>query len=509
MKALSGKTLLMWIPALAGWLALGAVLGALGVPAWALLLLDLLATGALLWWIARPTVCIEARGFLLPDREGPSALTPYGNAAAWVSGFGTVGVIAAILTMGQGAFALVAGMVGGLLVSTHLLAPALAQADARSLPDWASARFGARGGRVVRGLLVASGIAIVAVQMGFAALVAEAVGVSPLAILPLVAALVLLAVLAGGLGTMLPAQAALFVVLLAGVLVPALWLGISRTGIPVPHLAPGALLHEIAVAENRLGIARGAGGWPTVALGLTALFGTLALPHTLVRWPVERGAGEARYFAQRGVAFAALVASAVPLFAIAAWADILTAALGSGIPPASLDTAREAVTGGIAALAPPAWLLAALGAGAVAAIVAACASAAFMVASAAGGDPARETAGGVLSRARWAASGAVIAGAVAAMVLPFDPLAAFLALLAIATSALLAPLVLGLTWPRLTAGGALAGLVVGGVWCLVAFALGWSAAGGAALVGLALSASASVAVSLMRRHDPAPAVRKS
>jgi len=168
------------------------------------------------------------------------------------------------------------------------------------------------------------------------------------------------------------------------------------------------------------------------------------------------------------------------------------------------ETAVQAVAGGIATLDPPAWLRAALGAGALAAIVAASASATLLVTSAVAGDPTKETAGGELSRLRLIAGVAVILSVLIALVMPVDPVAAFLGVLGFAASAYLAPFGLGLMWAGMTARGALAGFVAGAVPCLGLAGFGWGVADGLALVSLALSALASIGVSLAAKEATVP-----
>ncbi len=498
MNALSGKTLILWIAATIGWLAFTAVLDNLGVPVLLLLLLHILVASIVLFRIARNTMVDQGSAFLSPIREGPTALTPHGAAAAWISGFGTIGVVAAILMHGPVAYALIGGIVGGMVLTQTVLAPAFADSGARSLTHWAEWRFGGTAGRIAVFLLALTGITILTLQFGFVVLLADAVlGVSAWLLLPLIAILVLLAILPGGLATMIPAQAALYLILFVGIFVPAFWLGMSKTGIILPYVAPGALLHEIATAEDKLGLSREADTLVATLLGLTALFGTLALPHTLVRWPAERDGTEARWFAQRGTVLVILVLAAIPLFAIAVRADQLFAVLVNGTPLPSNETPAVALANSMATLNPPEWLIAALGIGALAAIVATCASATFLVTTTTGIDPERETIGGHLSRCRWIGTAAVTFAMALALFVPFDPLAGFLGLMTLAASAGLAPLFLGLFWFRMTARGALAGLVAGALTCAILFGFGLSVMDGVALIGLAISTLASVIASLM------------
>ncbi len=498
MNAPSGKGIALWIIATIGWLAFTALLETMGVSPCLLLWLHILAMGVVLWRIGRVTLVSESGAFLSPVRDGPTALTPYGAAAAWISGFGTVGVASVMLMQGPVAYMLIGGIVGGIVLVQTVIAPWLADSGARSLSDWVQWRFGERAGPIMTVLLVLTGIAILTLQFGFAALLAEAVlGVPGWQVVPLVAVLVLLALLPGGLETMLPAQAALYLVLFVGILVPALWLAMAQTGIVVPHLAPGALLHEIAVAEEMLALTRTMPPGQAMVLGLTVLLGTLALPHTLSRWTAERDGMQARWFAQRGTVLVFLILAAVPLFVIAVRAEQLFAALGEGMTVTSGETPRAALALAMATLDPPAWLIAAICAGALAAVVAASASAAFLVTTTLDGDPGRETAGGLLSRCRWAAAGAVGLAVLLALAVPINPVAGFIGLMTLAASAFLAPLVLGLLWFGMTTGGAVAGLLCGAMTCIILGAQGWGVMDGLALWGLAASTLASIIVSVI------------
>ncbi len=494
----------LWSVAGILWIAATALLGALGLSAPWLAVLHLAVLGAGLGWIGRRGAARGAVAFLAPPADGPIPLAPYAGTAAWISGFGTVGLVAALLMDGAAAYGLVGAVVGALTLSLMLVAPALSRARSRSLRGWFVERFGAGAGPVAAGALIAGALAMLTVQLGFAALVAEAVPGLPAGLAVSVTALLaMLAVLGGGMGTLARAQALLFVALAVGILVPAAWLGIARTGIAVPHVAPGALLHETQAAMARLG--EGAADDPVAAamLSLTVLLGLLAQPHTLVRWPAGARDGGSRVFARRSVVMAVAVMGAIPLLAIAARAWAYGAAVAQGGAMPAFDAPGTALAEAIALAEPPAWLLAASGAGALAAIVAACAGAALVVVDALSGDPARETAGGTVLRYRWTAALAVVLAAGTVLTVPFDPLAAFLALLAFSASAFVVPLLAGALWPGATAAGALAGAVVGGVAFAVSVLAGWHPTSGLAPLCVPLSAAATAIVSTVR-PGPAP-----
>ncbi len=507
MTMLSGKTMVMWLAAIFGWLAFSAALSRFGISASLLLLLNIAVTAVILVMIACKTTVREAQAFLAPFREGPSILTPPSVAVEWISGLGTVGTVVLMLMIGIDGFALVVGMVGGLVLSGGLIAPALAASGARTLPDWVAWRYGAKARMAAVLLFAVFGVMVIWVQFSFAAMLMEvAFGIPGFAGVLVVAILVLLCVLAGGMVTMVPAQAVLFVVLCTGVLVSAIWLGGLETGIVLPWLAPGALLHEIGVAEARLDISDGFvthDPLRATMLGMTGLLGTMAMPHTLMRWPMERGAAIARYFTQRTVVMVVVVVAALPLFAIAARAVALVPALATLTTPDVLDTPAAAITAMMRILDPPGWLHAALGMAGLAAIVASTCGAALLATCGLVEDMGRETAGGMLMRLRWGITITISFAALLAMTVTVEPVTAFLALMMLAGSVLLAPLILGLFWPRATATGALAGIIIGGAVSIASLILGgYSLFSGTILLGVGTSMVSMVLVSLMGAFDP-------
>ena len=502
MTTFSAKTLVIWLLAIGGCLALGAFLDNFGLSSAVVMGLNMVAITAALAIIARNTLVREAQSFLDPFQEGPNALTPPSVAAEWLSGLGLVGTVTLMLLIGIDGFALALGMVGGLVLSGTVIAPALAQSGSRTLSGWVGARFGDKAQAVATLLFAVVGLLLIWVQFALAGLVMEAAFEVPGPVgIVLAGILVLLCVSAGGMGTMVPSQALLFAVILVGVLIPAMWLGIAETGTLLPWFAPGALLHEIGVAEARLDLVEGFGAHDplrAMMLGVTGLFGTMALPHTLMRWPMTRRAQVAGYFAQRSVVLTVIVLTALPVLAIATRAAELVPALANLTTPDMYETPAAALAGMVRSLDPPSWLLAALGTAALAAIVASASGAVMLIACGSARGFEGETAGGVVMRLRWVVAVIVVIAMVLAVTVRIEPVSVLLALMVIVASMLLAPLMLGLFWPRATAGGALAGVVVGGICAVASLALNeHSLLSGATLMGVAASVVSMVLVSLM------------
>lgn len=476
------------------WLAATALLGSWGIGAGALMVLNALVILVMLVAIGRTTVVGEAHAFLSPGLPAYTLAAP-GAAAEWVSGFGVIGVVMAIASLGFEGFAVIGGLLAGYVISAALIQPALIASGARSLPDLIGRRAGPKASAFMTWVVYALCVLLLAVQFALAVGFADQAFAAPaIVVVVLLALLVLVSGSPGGLKTLVPAQAALFGVLCLGALAPALWVSVQAVGIPVPHIAHGALLHEIAVMEAGLsagdGFSRIEAG-RAVLIGLTVMLGTAALPHTHGRWFAEPDTQFAGRIAKRVVFLMLLVVCALPVIAVAARAaDLLPAFADRSTAPDLMRSVSQVIQ----ALAPPAWLLAAAGAAVLAAVVAASGSAALTAATVFDQHVERETAGGLLSRFRWSLFLGVLIAAVLAMAVGIDSVDGFLWLGSLASATLLVPLMLVLWWSGVTPAGIIGSVIAGALATLVLFFLMPVTLG---LLASGLSLSTAVIVSII------------
>ena len=477
------------------WLVLSFALTAWGAPVSVLMAFGFAVFLALIGWIAKKRSAVDAVSFLnvqTEDRnEAPAA------AAEWISAFGMVGLFAAITARWMEGFALIGGLIGGWALSTLLIAPLLSASGARSLPDWFGRRHGAAAARVVGAVVFFLTVMMIAIQAGLLAALMHYTAGIPTALTVLAFALILLVMVGGGgRSSLIPAQAALYPVLLLGLLVPLAWIAVQQDLVFVPHVASGAMLHEITAIEGRYGIPdRILHPWKPfdmAVVGLVTMLGTAVLPHTQMRVfqgaPPENASSEA----MTGILIL-LALAAVPVAAVILRAEalMLDGGLLDGLEP------QEVLTLAMQLFSPPGWVLTALALAVAAGAISASGSAALGAATAFDVSVENETAGGVLAQFRWLIALAVCAASILTVVVMPDVVDGFLWLVFFATASLFAPLLLSLLWHRMSGVGVIAGIVTGALTCLAIIGLGQHYGGlGVGLFALLASALASLLTSL-------------
>jgi cation/acetate symporter len=446
------------------------------------------------------------------------------TAGAFLSSVGLLGLAGLFFADGETAGAFLLGTVGGFVLLAVAILPFFKASGAATVPDFFASRFG---GRIFR--LVASALVVLIGLFFLAAEFAVAGGflarlfriTMPLGI-GLSAALVLVIAVLGGLRAVSLAAAADYILVLVASLLPVVLYAASEFGMPLPEIAAGAALREVATFPNAAIAAlsnavveipglpvTGLGPYERLALILTVVAGIAGLPHIVMRAGLSRSPAHARRSGAFAFLFVMLVVTAAPAYAafskfimldtlvgtpLAALPDwviafgriglvricgvdavsaaaVVKACAEAGL--ATLDPARLTLSGDLIVLAFPALadlpailgLLAVIGA--VAASLAAAGALLFAVASAVGFDfyvglfDRAAPAGRRLLAIRIALIGTAF---LAAWLAATDRTAmlrwAGLAL-SLSAAGIFPPLVLGLWWKRCTSLGALAGMLSG------------------------------------------------
>ena len=281
--------------------------------------------------------------------------------AQWMTGavfFATAGVL---YNLGQEGLALIAGWTGGFVLIAVLFAPYLHKSGAVTVPDFLGRRFAGVMPRAlgVLVLLVVSGGLLIAQFQIAGTVLSRAAGTALPALgheegVWLAAAVVLFSAFPGGMRSVSWVQIAQGALILAGILVPAALVSLALTGTPVPQLTLGEVHGLAGNAEAALGLpgtggagagVLGAGGGVagTVALALSVMLGTAALPALLQRMLAARRVSGARSSAVWAMLFAVLILITLPAYAVFARFELLDVFAQAG--------------GGMAAEALPRWLL--------------------------------------------------------------------------------------------------------------------------------------------------------
>lgn len=393
---------------------------------------------------------------------------PWWNASAiggeYLSAASYLGVVGLILVSGANALWFPIGYTAGYLMLLLFVAAPLRRSRAYTIPDFAEFRLTSKAVRRVTSccVILVCWLYIVPQLQGAALTVSITAGL-PAWIGPvLVVAVVCLVVMTGGMRSITFVQAFQFWLKFTALAVPAVFLLIVLAGNPeTPQAARQAF---------DSGTGDGVGSTPvqTISLLIGLLFGTLGLPHVLVRFYTNPDGRSARR----------TTLIVLPLLGTFYILPTVLGVLGRMFP---LDADRADAT----ALLLPAALIPGIGGQLLSALVIAGAFAAFLSSSSGlvvslAGVVSQEIFGGSVRGFRWSAVLGSLVPLAMALLSDSSALAGSIGAVFAFTASTLCPLLLlGIWWRGLTDVGAIAGMAAGALLCGSAY-LGapWAAANG-------------------------------
>jgi cation/acetate symporter len=468
--------------------------GPAGVIAISLVCLVTLVIGAFGLRLSRTTSDFYVAGRSVSAGWNASAI-----GGEYLSAASFLGVAGLVYSLGVDMLWFPVGYTLGYLVLLVLVAAPLRRSGAYTLPDFAEARLESRRLRALASVLVVGiGWLYLLPQFQGAALALSTVTGAPPQLGSLIVGVVVLAnVAAGGMRSITLVQAVQYWIKLTAISVPAfvllaIWL---RAGQPAPSGAvPGSPGWSDALA--------GHGGrehpvYATYSTILALCFGTMGLPHVLVRFYTNPDGRAARRTTLVVVALLGLFYVFTPVYGVlgrvylpslpeSVRPDSVTLLLPQAMSPGTLGTLLSAVLAG----------------GAFAAFLSTASGLTISVAGVIDQDLLdpllRRRSGGDIPRIqtfRLAAVVAVLIPYAASWLTPNVSLADTVGLaFAVAASTFCPMLILGVWWRRLSVTGAAAGLVTGGVLALTATTvtvLGGAASSGHGWVGALLAQPAA------------------
>jgi cation/acetate symporter len=460
--------------------------------------------------------------FFVSGRRVPSAYNGFVLAAIAVGGVGFLGYTGAAFFLGFDALAIGLGWTVGMLAAGILFAPYLRKAGAYTLPGFFGHRFRSRLLRATASAMQLPPTALLlAAEIKIAALIgALFLPVSFTFAVIVVAALIALIAILGGMRSVTWAGSAEFLVGAVGLVAVVTIVSIMLTSLPAPQLVYGGMFADLHRAEVTAGVASlkpdafamalpGPALQPALKpfvqpfgilgpidflmLFLSVALGIAALPSLLVRSGVTANVTAQRHSTGWGLLFVAAFAMTAPAVAtfvkltlfreialtpassLPAWLNGLSDlhllqiadANGDGVVGAAeLWIRRDLIVFALPqAVGLPYILTALIAASALAIALAASASHLFTLAASLAEDLYRPFAGRhALSRlvAVWAATAAAaIAVAVFLALAEIDPLKAALTAFAFAAAIFFPALLLAIWWRRASKWGVLAAMAVG------------------------------------------------
>jgi len=387
--------------------------------------------------------------FYVASRTVRPGLNASAIGGEYLSAASFLGVAALVLTAGAQMLWYPIGWTAGYLVLLVLVAAPLRRSGAYTLPDFAEARLGSRRVRALCSVLVvAIGWLYLLPQFQGAGLtLATAVDAPEWVGAAVVGAVVVVNVGSGGMRSITFVQAFQYWLKLTALLVPAAILLVIWAGDGSPRPTGGGAGWSMPLGEG------GQGLYTTYSIVLATFLGTMGLPHVVVRFYTNPDGRAARRTTLVVLALLGTFYLLPPIYA----------ALGRAYGADADDTV---------VLELPRLMLDGLAGDVLTGLVSAGAFAAFLstssgLAIAVSGVLAQDVLGGRYSGVTAFRVGAVVAVAFplsAALLAPDLSVARAVGLaFAVAASTFCPLLVLGIWWRGLTAAGAMAGLVVGGL----------------------------------------------
>ncbi len=283
----------------------------------------------------------STRGFYVAGQGVPAVCNGMATAADWMSAASFISMAGMISFMGYRGSVYLLGWTGGYVLLALLLAPYLRKFGKFTVPDFVGDRYYSNFARLVA-IFCAIFISFtyVAGQMRGVGVVFSRfleVDVNTGVVIGMV--LVFLYATMGGMKGITWTQVAQYCVLIVAYIIPAIAISMQLTGQPIPQLGFGAtilegeragihLLEAIDHIHRDLGLPEYSGAFAIgspdminmIAITIALMVGTAGLPHVIIRFYTVRTVHAARWSAVWAILFIALLYTTAP--AIAAFARV-------------------------------------------------------------------------------------------------------------------------------------------------------------------------------------------
>ncbi len=249
------------------------------------------------------------------------------TAADWMSAASFISMAGIIAFMGYDGTVYLMGWTGGYVILALLLAPYLRKFGEFTVPDFIGTRYYSSAARIVAVVcLIAISFTYIAGQMRGVGIVFSQFLDIPITWGVIVGmAVVFMYAVLGGMKGITYTQVAQYCVLIFAYLVPAIFISMLITGIPVPQLGLGATVADgsgMAVLDRldqtltELGFAAytesAKSGIDVFAITMALMLGTAGLPHVIVRFFTVPKVSDARRSAGYALLFIAILYTTAP-----------------------------------------------------------------------------------------------------------------------------------------------------------------------------------------------------
>jgi cation/acetate symporter len=260
----------------------------------------------------------------------PPVLNGMATAADWMSAASFISMAGLIAYMGYGGGLFLMGWTGGYVLLACLLAPYLRKFGKFTVPQFIGDRFYSQSASTVAVvcLLVASLTYIIGQMTGVGVAFSRFLGVSKEVGIYVGMAIVFSYAVFGGMKGITYTQVAQYIVLIFAYVVPAIFISLALTGMPIPQLGLGSdmagtdksLLATLNTVVTDLGFGQYTTHVPESKLNmfvytLSLMIGTAGLPHVIMRFFTVPNVAAARSSAGWALVFIAILYTTAPAVA--------------------------------------------------------------------------------------------------------------------------------------------------------------------------------------------------
>ena len=275
--------------------------------------------------------------FYIAGKGVPAVANGMATAADWMSAASFISMAGLIAFSGRDGSRYLMGWTGGYVLLALLLAPYLRRFGKFTVPDFVGDRYYSTTARLVAVLcaLFVSFTYVVGQMGGVGIVFARFLEIETWQGVVVGMFIVFFYAVLGGMKGITYTQVAQYCVLIFAFMVPAIFISIQATGIPIPQLGFGAsltgtemgLLEKLNGLSEELGFTRYTDGSLSTAnmLCITAalMLGTAGLPHVIVRFYTVKKVSDARLSAFYALLFIAILYTTAPAVAAFARTNLL------------------------------------------------------------------------------------------------------------------------------------------------------------------------------------------
>ncbi len=278
----------------------------------------------------------STRGFYVAGQGVPPVLNGMATAADWMSAASFISMAGLISFLGFDGAIYLLGWTGGYVLLALLLAPFLRKFGKFTVPAFIGARYYSGTARVVAAFCaVIVSLTYVAGQMRgvgivFSRFLEIPIGAGVIVGMTVVAFYGIL----GGMKGITYTQVAQYLVLISAFLIPAVAIGVSLTGIPVPQLAFPAVASRLDGVMTDLGFEAYTSPFTNISglnvflIAMALMCGTAGLPHVIIRFYTTRTVSGARWTGVYALFFIALLYTTAPAVAVFARFNLVDTVVG-------------------------------------------------------------------------------------------------------------------------------------------------------------------------------------